>query len=171
MELLATLERTDFSVWLRESDWGHPIVLCFHAVGMGMLVGISLMYSARILGYARDFPLSAFDWLFRLAWFGFAINAVSGILLFIGEPRRLMDAPAFWIKMILIVFACFALWVLAKALQTDPRSTGRPPEPVGALAAETSTNARIAAIFSAVLWLGAIVSGRLVGYTIGPPPL
>lgn len=171
MELLASLERTDFSVWLRESDWGHPIVLCFHAVGMGMLVGISLMYSARILGYARDFPLSAFDWLFRLAWFGFALNAVSGILLFLGEPRRLMDAPAFWIKMILIVFACLALWVLAGTLQTDSRSLGTPPKPDGAFAAETSTNARIAAIFSVVFWLGAIVSGRLVGYTIGPPPL
>jgi hypothetical protein len=163
MEILASLERTDFSVWLRESDWGHPIVLCFHAVGMAMVVGISLMHSARVLGYARDFPLSAFDWLFRLAWFGFAINAVSGILLFVGEPRRLMDAPAFWIKMILIVLACLALWVLAKTLQTV--------EPEGAWAAETSANARVAAIFSAVFWLGAIVSGRLVGYTIGPPPL
>src|SRR5260221_8588562 len=75
MEFLAWLEQTDGSVWLRESDWGHPIILCFHAVGMGMVVGISLMYSARILGYARDFPLSAFDRLFGLAWFGFAMNA------------------------------------------------------------------------------------------------
>src|SRR5258707_166505 len=70
MEFLAWLEQTDGSVWLRESDWGHPIILCFHAVGMGMVVGISLMYSARILGYARDFPLSAFDRLFGLAWSG-----------------------------------------------------------------------------------------------------
>src|SRR5712675_533939 len=40
MEFLAWLEQTDASVWLRESDWGHPIILCFHAVGMGMVVGI-----------------------------------------------------------------------------------------------------------------------------------
>jgi len=79
-----------------------------------MVVGISLMYSARILGYARDFAVSAFDGLFGLAWFGFAMNAVSGVLLFFGEPRRLMDTPAFWIKMILIVFAGLALWALAR---------------------------------------------------------
>ena len=90
MEFLAWLEQTDSSVWLRESDWGHPIILCFHAVGMGMVVGISLMYSARILGYAKDFPISAFDRLFGLAWLGFAMNAASGVLLFFGEPRRLM---------------------------------------------------------------------------------
>src|SRR5215470_1383415 len=148
MEFLAWLELTDFSVWLRESDWGHPIILCFHAVGMGMVVGISLMYSARILGYAKDFPISAFDWLFGLAWFGFAINAVSGVLLFAGEPRRLMDAPAFWIKMILIVLAGFALWALGKALHSGTRDTIRLARPDGPVIADVvaSPNARIAAI-------------------------
>ncbi len=173
MELLAWLEQTDFSTWLRESDWGFPIMLCFHAVGMGMVVGISLMYSARILGYAKDFPVSAFDWLFGLAWFGFATNAVSGVLLFVGEPRRLMSTPAFWIKMILIVFAGLALWALGKALYAGPQ------EGVGLMGSEgpisgeatVSPNARVAAIFSVVFWLGAIVSGRLIGYTIAPPPL
>ena len=64
MELLAWLEQTELSLWLRESDWGHPIVLCFHAVGMALVVGISLMFSARVLGYSKDFPLAAFDKLF-----------------------------------------------------------------------------------------------------------
>lgn len=171
MELLAWLEQTDFSVWLRESDWGYPIVLCFHAVGMGMVVGISLMYSARILGYAKDFPLSAFDTLFGLAWFGFAMNTVSGVVLFVGEPRRLLGTPAFWIKMILIAFAGLSLWVLAKALHAEPHNGL--PGPDGALAGEgvVSPSARIAAIFPIVFWLGAIVAGRLIGYTIAPPPL
>jgi len=171
MEFLAWLEQTDSSVWLRESDWGHPIILCFHAVGMGMVVGISLMYSARILGYAKSFPLSAFDRLFGLAWFGFAINAVSGVLLFFGEPRRLMDTPAFWIKLIMIVFAGLALWLLSKALHAGSRDAIALAMADGPMIGAVSPNARIAAIFSAVFWLGAIVSGRLIGYTMPPPPL
>src|SRR5215468_6350822 len=164
MEFLAWLEQTDGSVWLRESDWGHPIILSFHAVGMGMVVGISLMYSARILGYARDFPISAFEWLFGLAWFGFAMNAASGVLLFAGEPRRLMDTPAFWIKMILIVLAGLALRALGKALRVGPRNAIGLARPDGPMIADAgvSPNARIAAIFSAAFWLGAIVSGRLI---------
>jgi len=166
MEFLAWLEETDVSVWLRESDWGHPIVLCFHAVGMGLVVGISFMYSARILGYAKDFPLAAFDKLFGLAWFGFAMNAVSGVFLFIGEPRRLLVTPAFLIKMILIVFAGFSLWVLGQTMQGVGATVG-----TGSSGGEIVTrNAKIAAVFPIVLWLGAIVSGRLIGYTIGPPP-
>ena len=173
MQLLTWLEMTDFSTWLRESDWGYPVLLCFHAVGMAMVVGISLMYSARILGYARDFPLSAFDRLFGLAWFGFAMNAVSGVLLFFGEPRRLMDTPAFWIKMILIVFAGLALWALGRALHGDSQGAIGLATPRGLMIGEAiaSPNARVAAIFSVAFWLGAIVSGRLIGYTMPPPPL
>jgi hypothetical protein len=174
MELLTWLEQTDFSTWLRESDWGYPNVLCVHAIGMGMVVGISFMYSARILGYAKAFPLAAFDKLFGLAWFGFAMNAVSGVLLFVGEPRRLAQTPAFWIKMILIAFAGLSLWALAKALhgEADDTAAGL-PGPDGTLAAEgaVAANAKVAAILSVVFWLAAITAGRIIGYTMPPPPL
>ena len=167
MGLLAWLEQTDFSTWLRESDWGQPILLCFHAVGMGLVVGVSLMFSARVMGYAKAFPLAAFDRLFGIAWFGFAMNAVSGVLLFAAEPRRLMQTPAFLVKMLLIVLAGFSLWVLGKALQ------GFEAAPAGEAALprehKVATNAKIAAIFPIVLWLGAILAGRLIGYTIPPP--
>src|SRR6266851_2866088 len=124
MEFLAWLEQTDASLWLRESDLGYPIALCFHAVGMGLVVGISLMFSARVLGYSKDFPLAAFDKLFGLAWFGFAMNAVSGVLLFAGEPRRLLATPAFLIKMFLIVLAGFSVWILTKTLHGAQRRPG-----------------------------------------------
>ena len=96
MEFLAWLEQTQLSLWLRESDWGHPIVLCFHAVGMGIVVGVSLMFSARVFGYSKDFPLASFDKLFEIAWYGFAMNAVSGVLLYVGEPRRLLLNSGFF---------------------------------------------------------------------------
>ena len=169
MEFLAWLEQTDASVWLRESDWGHPIILCFHAVGMGLVVGVSLMFCARVLGYSKSFPLAGFDKLFGLAWFGFAMNAVSGVLLFIGEPRRLLLTPAFLIKMILIIFAGFSLWILARALQSAEHPAG--VNVVSLREEVVSRSAKIAAIFPIVLWLGAIISGRLIGYTIGPPPI
>jgi len=169
MEFLAWLEQTELSLWLRESDWGHPIVLCFHAVGMGLVVGISLMFCARVLGYSKSFPLAGFDKLFGLAWFGFAMNAVSGVLLFIGEPRRLLLTPAFLIKMILIIFAGFSLWILARTLQSAEHPAGA--NVVSLREDVVSRSAKIAAIFPIVLWLGAIISGRLIGYTIGPPPI
>ena len=171
MNWLTWLEMTDFSTWLRESDWGYPVLLCFHAVGMGIVVGISWMYSARILGYAKNFPLDGFERLFGLAWFGFVINAASGVLLFVGEPRRLAATPAFWIKMVLIVFAGLALWALEKALYG--MDTYALPGAGGAAAREgvVTGAAKTAAIASIVFWLAAIIAGRIIGYTIPPPPL
>jgi hypothetical protein len=175
MELLAWLEQTDFSMWMRESDWGDPIMLCVHAVGMAIVVGVSFMFAARVLGFAKDFPLAGFDRLFGLAWIGFIMNAASGVLMFIGEPRRLLATPAFLIKMFLIVCAGFALWMLSKALEGSGGGTaaGHLPGPDGTLAAsaEITPAAKVAAILTIVFWLGAILSGRLIGYTIGPPPL
>jgi hypothetical protein len=169
MELLEFIERTEFSTWLRESDWGYPILLCFHAVGMGVVVGISLMFSARLLGYSKGVPLAAFDRLFEIAWYGFAINAVSGALLFVGEPRRLLVTLAFQVKMILIVCAGLSLWVVGKVLGNSPAYSG----PAGAEPGEQLVTpvARFVAVLSIVFWLGAILAGRLIGYTIGPPPV
>jgi len=172
MEFLTWLEMTDFSTWLRESDWGYPVLLCFHAVGMGVVVGISWMYSARILGYAKSFPLEGFERLFSLAWFGFVINAASGVLLFVGEPRRLAATPAFWIKMVLIVCAGLSLWALEKALHGMDDADALPGAG-GAAAREVVVTgaARTAAIASIVFWLAAITAGRIIGYTMPPPPL
>jgi hypothetical protein len=167
MGFLAWLEETGLSTWLRESDWGQPILLCFHAVGMGLVVGISIMFCARVLGYARTFPLAGFDRLSGIAWFGFALNALSGTLLFAAEPRRLMQTPAFLVKMALIVLAGYALWLLGRTLAGGAArlaiAAGYPDKVPPA--------AKVVAVLPIVLWLGAILAGRLIGYTIPPPPL
>jgi hypothetical protein len=174
MELLAWIEHTDFSTWLRESDWGYPNVLCVHAVGMGMVVGISWMYCARVLGYAKEFPFPSFEKLFPLAWFGFVINALSGTLLFVGEPRRMFATPAFWIKMILIVCAGFSLWVLSRTMEGVMRGDAIGlPGPGGTMTADVAvtSSAKVAAALTIVFWLTAITAGRVIGYTMPPPPL
>jgi hypothetical protein len=164
MNFLVWIESTDLSVWVRESDFGYPLILCAHAVGMAIVVGISALHAARVFGFSRDFPLAGFERLMGVAWFGFVLNAASGTLLLVGQPRRLLMNPAFQIKMLLIVFAGFAVWQLARALEQERLLTG------GRLTGATRS-ARIAAVGSVVFWVGAIIAGRVIGYTIGPPPL
>ena len=59
MDLLASLESTDFASWLRESAsiWGYPTVLTLHTLGMGVLVGASTVIDVRLLGAAPGIPL------------------------------------------------------------------------------------------------------------------
>jgi hypothetical protein len=66
--------------------------------------------------------------------------------------------------MLLIVLAGFAVWNLGRALARE-RETG------ALVVAGIQPQARWSAVASILFWTGAIVAGRLIGYTIGPPPL
>jgi hypothetical protein len=169
--ILAWLERTDLSVWVREGDLGSAtylpafyVLLFVHAVGMAMAVGISLMMTARLCGVSRAFPLSAIPTFMRVAWWGFAVNAASGGLLFIGQPRRELLTPAFDIKMALIVLAGITMAMTTRALR---RGTGAAVATTDGEA--VAAGARVPAAATTLLWLGAIVTGRLIAYTQPPP--
>ena len=59
-------------------------------------------------------------------------------------------------------------WMLTTILNAQARQGGSDVVLLGADA--VTPGAKLAAIFPIILWLGAITAGRLVGYTIGPPP-
>ena len=162
MGLLVWLETTDLSHWIRTSDFGYSLVLAAHAIGMALVAGVSFMFCARALGLARDFPLSGFNRLFAWAWFGFALSAISGTLLFVGQPRRLLANWPFDVKLLLILIAGFSLRYLGKTLSDIEglRACGDLPR-----------HLKIVATWPIVLWLGVILAGRLIGYTMGSQPL
>jgi hypothetical protein len=55
------------------------------------------------------------------------------------------------------------VWALSRALE------GMERVPAGEL--KIPAGAKVSAVASIVFWCGAIVAGRLIGYTIGPPPV
>lgn len=160
MGFLQWLETSALGLWIRESDWGYPIILNGHAVGMAMVVGIVLMLSIRVIGYSKGMSLTAFDKLIAVAWLGFALNATTGTLLFIGKGRQFITNPAFLIKILLIACGGLSVWLLMRTLDESR-----------ALVAEGEVPGKAKAIAGILIafWLGAIIAGRLIGYTLGPP--
>jgi hypothetical protein len=149
LEFLSWLEATGLSVWIRESLWGYPIVLSSHAVGMAVVVGMVTMIDIRVLGFARKIPISSFNSLFTLTWAGFAVNFISGCLLFTGDPAKFFFSTTFRVKIILIIIGMISVWQLLRAV-TD---TG-----------ESSSKAKTIAVVSLLCWFGAITAGRLTAY-------
>jgi len=160
MGFLAWLEATGLGTWVRESNFGYPIVLAAHSVGMGVVVGIILMLSARVLGFAKRLPVNTFEVLFTVAWVGFAVNAISGVLLFLGNASHLAVNAPFLIKIFLVAVGGIAAWALANALRDEN----------GALVGENWTGptskAKALAVANILIWCGAVLAGRLIGYTI-----
>jgi hypothetical protein len=152
---LRTIEDTAFSIWLRESPdiFGMWFILSFHALGMALLVGASLIVALRVLGIARDLPLPFLRRLYPLLWAGFWIQIVSGVLLFIGYPTKSFMTPAFWVKLAFIAAAMVVVVRLGRKV---------PGEGTPALAIP---GMRSLASWTLVLWFGAITAGRLIAYT------
>jgi hypothetical protein len=154
---MQTIEETGFSTWLRESEspFAFYFILLFHTFGLALLVGANVVVDLRLLGVARAVPLAPLKRLFRIMWIGFAMNAITGVLLVIAYPTKTLTNLDFYIK---LTFIGFAVWVMQN-LKT------RVFEDSSLSEAEMTARGATLAKWSLVLWFGAITAGRLLAYT------
>ena len=155
--LLQTIEESGLSTWLRESEspFAFYFVLLLHTFGLALLVGANAVIDLRLLGIGRDIPLAPLRRLFGIMWLGFAINAISGMLLLIAYPTKALTNPVFYTKLTLIGFA---VWIVTK-LQSRVFCDSTLNE------AAMMVRGRTLAKWSLVLWIGVITAGRLLAYT------
>ena len=154
---MKAVEESGLSVWIRDSPsiFAYWFILSFHALGMGMAVGASVVIDFRILGVARDLPLSPLNGLYRIIWAGFCIQVVSGILLLIAYPTKALTNPDFYIKLILIGIAIAVMKMIQKRVFSDSSLNE----------SAMMLKGRSLAVWSLVLWLGVVTAGRLLAYT------
>jgi hypothetical protein len=160
MEFLAQLEATALASWVRESPtvWAYPTVLFLHTVGLGFLVGGNVTIDLRLLGVARALPLAPLERLFPYMWAGFWVNALSGALLLVADATTKLTNPVFTIKMLLVGIGVINMAWWKRRLLRRASLAGDAAAPAGA---------GTVAVTSLLLWIGATVTGRLMGY-LGP---
>jgi hypothetical protein len=156
---LLWLESTSLSQWVVGSDsiFAFPGILTFHAIGMGFAVGINAAIDLRILGVAAGVPLADMRRFVPFLWFGFWMNAVSGVLLLIGYPTKALTNPVFYLKLALIAAGMVLFVRISRRVFGDPQyaQSGVPsPQPLRRLA-----------IVSLICWTAAITAGRFLAYT------
>ena len=151
------LENTTIALWVGESLWGYPIMLSLHALGLAIVVGIFIMRDLRLLGFFADISFDSLDGLIKFAWIGFVINAVSGASLFTSQATTFISNVPFLLKISMIFLAA----IVASIIQNRMRDAVSSDDGSGELADKTLRNL---AVVSIALWVGAIISGRLVAY-------
>src|SRR5579859_725328 len=154
--ILTWIQSTDLSIAIREGGLPYPIIGGVHLLAIALFGGMLLATDLRLLGWAMARrPFSDVWYQFR-PWkqLGFAMVVVTGLLLAWAEPIRLYRSPSFWVKMVF-----FAL-VGAHALIFHAKVYGHPEK----LDAGVTSQAKLAAALSLILWAGLIVSGRLIAF-------
>src|SRR5436190_6105986 len=159
MDILRTIEQSNFSQWVvgSSSVFAFPSILLLHTIGMGVVVGINAGIDLRILGLAPAVPLAPMEKFFPLLWVGFYVNAITGAILLVADATTKMTNPDFYVKMGFIALAVINLQILRKKVFRDPFVDKKP----------LTSDVKLLAVISIVLWLGAITSGRLLAY-VGP---
>src|SRR4029077_13793239 len=81
--LFRWIETSPLSVWTRESTslLAYPAILSVHAIGMGLAAGVNAAIALHLLGVGPDIPTRELRRFAAVVWFGFAINAASGVML------------------------------------------------------------------------------------------
>jgi hypothetical protein len=94
-------------VFIRDSQYGMPIVQSVHLVGLTMLLATVFILNLRLAGVAlKDSPL---DWLAKelTPWLlaGLAVVVLSGVLIFVGTPAKYLASNPFRVKMLTLFLA------------------------------------------------------------------
>ncbi len=155
--MLEAIQNTAFADWVRVSEWGYPIILTLHSIGLAMVVGVLVVMDLRILGVPKSLPLLPLKQLMRLVWIGFTLNLLTGLALFSADAVKFFNSPTFRFKIASVVVGVgLAVFLRVSVLGGgDAFDRGEVSVPV---------RAKAVAVLSIAVWLAAIGLGRYVAY-------
>ena len=146
--MLVWIENTSLALWVGTSLWAYPVLLSAHITGLAVIVGIIAMRDFYLLGFINGVTEANFLELKKLAYGGFLINGISGIMLFASQASYLSTNLPFLVK---LFFIGSGMLLASKIYKKIEKNTGR-------------TSTKILAILSLFSWFGAITAGRLIAY-------
>ena len=140
-----------WSRYVEEHAWVWPTCETLHFVGLCLLFGAALVVDLRILGVAKQLPLSAVYQLLPLGLLGFTLNLATGMAFFVATPQQYIGV-LFLLKMTLVVLAAANIlyFMLADEPWTVADGDGMP------------IRARLAAASAILIWIGVVFCGRML---------
>lgn len=152
---LEWLEATSLAEWARVSISGYPISITAHSIGLAVMVGPVLILDLRLLGWFKTIPYESLSRILAVAWIGFAINFLSGAVLFSMQAVSYMTNYPFLVKLALVLLGAVSAAQQQSVIARDAKTweTTGVPKSVTAVA-----------VISIVFWVAAIITGRLIAY-------
>jgi uncharacterized membrane protein len=137
------------------SKWWWAFIMDLHFIGLALLIGTVGILNLRILGFVKQLPVAPLHRLTPWAMGAFGINALTGILAFIGMPNYYTFDIAFWLKMLalLLLGLNVAAFYLTDAFHSVEHLGPGEDAPLPA---------KCFAATSLVLWFAVIALGRYI---------
>jgi hypothetical protein len=150
LNTLDWMEQSAVGACVAQTATGYYIML-----GLAMVVGAMMVVSLRILGFARGISAAALPKFVTIGWWGFWINAISGVLVFVSEANKMYYDTFFRIKLILVFTGMFSTYIMNRTI-LKPAINDRSKLESG--------SAKTQAWIALAIWLAVIIVGRMLAY-------
>ena len=134
---------------------GFPTMIALHSIGMAVAAGLTIMVTLYVYGFATGIDQTKLPGILRIATWGFMLNLVTGLMLFVPRGTDYIANVTFLVKMLLVsISAAILFWLRPHVAQLARESVD----------ICSSVPARRLSLLSSTTWIGAIVTGRLIAY-------
>ena len=155
MSFLEILESTAFSQWVLTSMLGFPTMIALHSVGMAVAAGLTIVVTLYLNRFISGIAGANLPGILRIATWGFMLNLVTGLTLFVSRGSDYITNTTFLVKMLLVLISgTILLWLKSHLAELAK----------GSREVCNSVPARRMSLVASATWIGAIVTGRLIAY-------
>jgi uncharacterized membrane protein len=149
LHLCRWLQDNSFMVAVNGTPWTAAALEIVHYFSMFILVGSMVIVDLRVLGLVsrRQDASQLADWLFPWMWASLVLNVLSGFFMFAGSATSYYGNDIFYDKMTVFLLAIITNIIV----QTKVRKWNRLPA--------MPASAKLIAVVSIGLWIGAIIAG------------
>jgi hypothetical protein len=153
VELASWLASLPIGQALRRLNWLVPWLQIVHILANGIILSAVVMIDMRIWGISHSQASIAGTRRFQSwIWAALVLLTVTGILLILSAPRRLLTDVTFQVKMVVMGLAIVATLALQLALRPGWAATDANPG--------RRALANVLATLTLVLWVGVTLAGR-----------
>jgi hypothetical protein len=162
-ELLSAITATPVGIFMSQNEIAFPVAESIHVIGVALVFGTISIVDLRLLGVfrggssAKEITRDLLPW----TWVGFALAVITGLLMFSSNAPSYWANTPFKLKMVALALAginmlIFELITARSMERWDHDGTTRP------------SSVRAAGLLSLTFWIGVVVLGRWIGFTISP---
>lgn len=162
-ELLSAITGTPVGIFMSQNEIAFPVAESIHVIGVALVFGTISIVDLRLLGVLRggssvkEITKDLLPW----TWIGFALAVLTGLLMFSSNAPSYWANTPFKLKMVALALAginmvIFELITARSMERWDHDGIARP------------NSVRAAGLLSLTFWIGVVVLGRWIGFTISP---
>src|SRR5499427_8044544 len=158
--IIAWMQNSDIGTGIRESIWFFPIIETTHVLALALSVGVLIWFDLRLMGWGmKHQPVSqVHKQVMPIAFIGFVIMLLSGVLLFWSEAVKCYTSWFFRVKVIFLVLAALNAGIFELATKKSIEDWDKYPVP--------PVKARMGGLISILSWTAVIIAGRATAYNL-----